>query len=205
MNSVAIQPDLAQRLNHLEFAHRPGQRELVHALFDLLGFGSREIADGELIIGVVDPAAPNAADNNNILVGREVRPEQWALDLALSDALRHEPLASAFDAHRRLLTHRPQFGTHFGIDFRSFERWEAVVARIADVETCAPTLRGRVRLLKVFRPDDPEPTSSVFYAAFLWTDVIASGSLAFGQLIELSYRAQPNAEPYGSGPEAVRP
>jgi hypothetical protein len=189
MNQVATRAEVAQRLNHVEFVHRPGERHLVHALFDLLGFQSLEMWDGEIIIGVVDPPTFNELDNDNVLAGREVRPEQWAFDQTLAEALRQEPLASAFAGHKALLAQKPQWGMHFGIHFRSLDRWEAAVARVAELETHAPALKGRARLIKVFRPDDPEPMSPL-HQAFLWTDIIASGSLALGQRIELSARVR---------------
>jgi hypothetical protein len=79
---------------------------------------------------------------------------------------------------------------HFGINFSTLERWEAAVARVRHTDRHAPQLSGRVRLTAVFRPDDPEPVSTV-HQAFLWTDVIASGSLALGQRIELSTVVSP--------------
>jgi hypothetical protein len=179
----------SRRLNHVEFVHRPGERHLVHAFFGLLGFETVEMWKGEIVLGVVDPPTFDELDNDNVLAGREVRPEQWAFDQALTEALKQQPLASAFEKHKELLTRRPQWGMHFGFHFRSLEKWEAAVARVADVEQQVPVLKGRARLIKVFRPDDPEPISPL-HQAFLWTDVIVSGSLALGQRIELSARVR---------------
>jgi hypothetical protein len=182
-----------RRLNHVEFVHRPGERDLVFALFDLLGFETEVLPDGEVILGIVDPATFKKVNNDNVLAGREVRPEQWAFDQALAEALRHEPLASAFAGQRELHVRKPQWGMHFGINFSSLEKWEAAVARVKGVEKHAPALHGRAELCAVFRPDDPEPVSIV-HQAFLWTDVIASGSLALGQRIELSTVVSPGEQ-----------
>jgi hypothetical protein len=189
MNQVTTRVQLAQRLNHVEFVHRPGERQLAIDLFGLLGFESLEMWNREILIGIIDPSTFDELDNDNVLAGREVRPEQWAFDQTLAEALKQEPLASAFAGHKALLSDKPQWGMHFGVHFRDLDRWEAAVARVAEVDAQAPSLRGRVRLLKVFRPDDPEPFSPL-HQAFLWTDVLASGSLALGQRIELSYRAR---------------
>jgi hypothetical protein len=178
-----------RRLNHVEIVHRPGERQLVRALFDLLEFGTLEMSRGEVVIGVVDPPTFDEWDNDNWIGGREVRPEQWEFDQALAAALKQQPLATAFEKHKELLARRPQWGMHFGFHFKSLEKWEAAVARVADVEKHAPALKGRVRLIKIFRPDDPEPISPL-HQAFLWTDVIVSGSLALGQRIELSARVR---------------
>jgi hypothetical protein len=182
-----------RRLNHVEFVHRPGERDLVFALFDLLGFTTEVMPGGEVILGIVDPATFKKVNNDNLLAGREVRPEQWAFDQALAEALRHEPLASAFEGQRQLHLRKPQWGMHFGINFSSLEKWEAAVARVSEIEKHAPALSGRARLCAVFRPDDPQPVSIV-HQAFVWTDVIASGSLALGQRIELSTVVSPGEQ-----------
>lgn len=188
MNAVTTQARVSQRLNHVEFVHRPGERALVHALFELLGFQTIEMWEGEIVIGVVDPPVFDELDNDNYLAGREVRPEQWALDQALAEALDREPLAGAFENYKAALAFNPQWGMHFGIKLDTLARWEAAVARFAELEAHAPALKGRARLIKVFRPEDTDQRAPL-YQAFLWTDVIASGSLALGQRIEFVARA----------------
>jgi hypothetical protein len=188
MNAIAqSQTKVAQRLNHVEFVHRPGERRLVHALFEVMGIQPMEIWDGEIILGIVDPPTFNEIDNDNVLAGREVRPEQWAFDQALEKALGQEPLASAYAGHKEMLAHKPQWGMHFGYHMSTLERWEAAVARLQNLETLAPELKGRAKLLRVFRPEDPDQPAPL-HQAFLWTDILASGSLALGQRIELSAR-----------------
>jgi len=172
-------------LNHVEYVHRPGERQLVRAFFELLGFEPLEMWNGEVLIGIVDPPTWQDKDNDNYIAGREVRAEQWAFDQALIKALGQEPLASQFAGYKELLATTPQWGLHFGIKFNTIENWEAAVARFKDVDKHAPELSGRVRLHAVFRPDDPEPFSAVCQA-FVWTDLISTGSLALGQHIELT-------------------
>jgi hypothetical protein len=188
MNAVSSLP-VKRRLNHVEFVHRPGERDLVLALFDLLGFEIHEYAGGEVIVAALDPTTFEEKDNDNVLAGREVRPEQWAFDQVLEKALQQEPLSSVYEGHKELLAQKPQWGMHFGIKLSSVEMWESAVARIREVEKHAPALRGRVRLLKAFRPDDPDQAFSL-HQAFFWTDLIASGSLALGQRIELTTSMQ---------------
>lgn len=178
-----VQQIAAQKLNHVEFVHRPGERALVCTFFDLMGFGVVEISGGRYLMGIIDEASPE----QNFVAGCEVRPEQWAFDQALATALTQEPLASSYAQHRHRLAERPQDGMHFGIHFDTPERWEQAVARIATVDSDRPELAGRVRLERVFRPGDPDAFS--IRQAFLWTDLIASGSLAFGQQIELQTTA----------------
>jgi hypothetical protein len=190
MNAIAQQDTrIDQRLNHVEFVHRPGERALVHSLFRLLGFEPMEMWEGVIILALIDPPTFNELDNDNVLAGREVRPEQWAFDQVLAEQLKQEPLATAFQNHKNMLSDNPQWGMHFGVHMKTLDRWEAAVERVANVETLAPELTGRAKLLKVFRPDDPKPFSPL-HQAFVWTDILASGSLALGQRIELSYRAR---------------
>ena len=185
MNVMTPGPRAAQRLNHVEFVHRPGERALVFALFDLLGFKTYEVWDGQIVIGVIDPPTFDEADNENVLTGCEVRTEQWAFDQALEKALRQQPLAEPYAGYQGLLAQYPHWGMHFGIRLHSPEKWEAAVACFADVEKHAPALKERVRLMKVFRPGDADAPGGL-RQAFVWTDVIASGSLALGQRIELT-------------------
>ena len=51
----------------------------------------------------------------------------------------------------------------------------------------APALAGRVSISGVFRPGDDGAQSATQTQAFVYTDVIASGILAFGQHIELQW------------------
>jgi hypothetical protein len=74
---------------------------------------------------------------------------------------------------------------HFGIHFDTVEKWEAAVAKVGSAESEKPELVGRVRLLRAFRPTDPDSEFKL-RQAFVWTDVISTGSLAFGQRIELA-------------------
>ena len=136
----------------------------------------------QLILQATDLAG---SGNDNILAGREVRPEQWVFDQALARSLGQAPLSEEFETYKAALALNPQWGMHFGVHLSTLEKWEAAVARLAELEVHAPALKGRARLLKVFRPEDPDQRAPL-YQAFLWTDVIASGSLALGQRIELS-------------------
>jgi hypothetical protein len=177
---------VARRLNHVEFVYRPGERGLLEQLFELLGIEMRVMREGRAIVGVIEPGSFRSTDNENYLAGSEVDPRQWAFDCALAKALQQPPLAGSFNDFQAMLAETPQRGMHFGINFSTLGAWQATVDRLADVEALPPPLRGRVRLLHAFRPTDPNPLSPL-HQAFLWTDVIASGSLALGQRIELAY------------------
>jgi hypothetical protein len=185
MNDVATQAGLSQRLNHVECVYRPGERDVAYALFELMGFTIFDYADGEVYVAAIDAATFRDEDNDNYIAGRAARPEQWAFDQALEKALTQAPLAEAYAKHQAMLAATPQWGMHFGLRLNSPTDWEAAVARLEDVNHLPALLRGRVRLLKAFRPGDPDQPFDL-YQAFIWTDVIASGSLALGQRIELT-------------------
>lgn len=137
-------------------------------------------------MGIVD-AGETGVDN--FIAGREVRGEQWAFDEALIAALAQEPLASSHAQYKQLLRDKPQDGMHFGINYATAADWERVVARIEAVEREVPALSGRVRLERAFRPGDPDHKFTL-RQAFVWTDVISTGSLAFGQQIELQTNSE---------------
>lgn len=185
MNHVAAQAGLKQRLNHVECVYRPGERAVAYALFELLGFTTVDYMDGEVYVAKVDPPTFRDEDNDNYVAGREVRPEQWAFDQALMNAMKQEPLAAAYAHQQKMLSQMPQWGMHFGFRLNTPAEWEAMVARIQNAEQQPPLLRGRLGLLKAFRPGDPDQPFNM-YQAFAWTDVIASGSLAFQQRIEFT-------------------
>ena len=61
MTLGATEVPAARCLNHMEFVYRPGERDLVLALFDLLGFHPHDEQSGVFLLGFVDLTAP--ADN----------------------------------------------------------------------------------------------------------------------------------------------
>ena len=62
------------------------------------------------------------------------------------------------------------------------------LARLDGLADHAPDLAGRVSVSGVFRPGDPGSYTDMMTQAFVRTDVIASGLLAFGQHIELQWQ-----------------
>jgi hypothetical protein len=51
-----------------------------------------------------------------------------------------------------------------------------------------PELAGRVSVSGVFRPGDPGAYTDTMVQAFVRTDVVAAGLLAFSQHVELQYQ-----------------
>ena len=173
---------MGRLLNHMEFVHRPGERPLVGELFDLLGI---EMFDSMFVIGRIDADTATATDN--IFAGSEARPEQMAFEAAFGAALAEGGLAAAHADYMKLLSDAPQYGMHVGIRFDSLDDWRGAVDAVAAVADTHPNLVGRVRLQGDIPPGHPASLSPHLHQAFLWTDVIACGSLTLGQQLELQY------------------
>ena len=82
----------------------------------------------------------------------------------------------------------PQRSFHFGIRYPSLDALDATLARIDAVGDTDPELAGRVSVSGVFRPGDPGAYTDTMVQAFVRTDVVAAGLLAFGQHVELQYQ-----------------
>jgi hypothetical protein len=173
-------------LHHVALVHAPGGRPAARTFFELVGCEVFE-SGGPFLLARIAPADMHRAET--WMFASEVTPEQWQLELALSDALREGSLAAVGDGYLNRLRSDPQHACHFAIRMPSEQEFEATVDRIASIDRGAPTLSGRVSLSGVFRPGDPGAQSRTQTQAFVYTDVVASGLLAFGQHIELQWEA----------------
>jgi hypothetical protein len=182
--TTAIRTD-TRALNHVELVYAPGERPLARALFELLGFDVRD-SGGPFLTAMIHNDQGDFA--NNALYASEVTAEQWALEQALRAAVDGGDLAGPADAYLARLRAQPQTSCHFGIRYPTAEDHDAAHDRLAHVEDHAPDLVGRVTLSGVFRPGDPGSYTDTMTQAFVRTDVIASGLLAFGQHIELQWQ-----------------
>jgi hypothetical protein len=171
-------------VNHVEMVYRPGERQLALRLLETLGCATMD-SGGIWARALVDAGRTElAGDSNNVLYVSEVTPEQWALEQALDESLSVGALHGPWSDYARRLRTEPQRSSHFGIrcpDRDSFDaRLDAVRSAGAEGD-----LKGRVELVGLYFPGDPGFVSPRLAQAFVWTDVIASGILAFGQHIEV--------------------
>ncbi len=178
--------ETGHRLNHVEMVYRPGERALAGRVFELLGMRVLD-RGGTWMTALVDP---DVADfSNNACYASEVTPEQWALEQTLERAIANDDDDHVGDAARgyldRLRT-EPQRSFHFGIRFLSRDDFEATLDRVRAADT-DPELSGRVALSGVFHPDEPGAAAPNMIQAFVRTDVVAAGVLAFGQHVELQW------------------
>jgi hypothetical protein len=188
---MATITDTGHRLNHVEMVYRPGERALAGRVFELLGMRVLD-RGGTWMTALVDP---DVADfSNNACYASEVTPEQWELEQSLAAALEGDDAGVGFAARAYLdrLHAEPQRSFHFGIRFHSRDEFDATLDRIrAAGDGDDPELAGRIALARVFHPDDPGAAAPNMIQAFVRTDVVAAGVLAFGQHVELQWHLPP--------------
>jgi hypothetical protein len=189
--------DVLRQLNHVEMVYRPGERMLAARVFELLGL---RVVDpgGRWLFALGDPALADLS--NNACYASEVTPEQWALEQALEAAIRSDddarvaggvgdvgPTARAYFDRMRV---EPQRTFHVGIRILGRDDFDATLDRIRAAAT-DPELSGRLALIGVFHPDEPGALAPNMIQAFVRTDVVAAGLLAFGQHVELQWHVHP--------------
>ncbi len=181
----------AHRLNHVEMVYRPGERALAGRVFELLGMRVLD-RGGTWMTALVDPEV--ADFSNNACYASEVTPEQWTLEQRLAEAIHHETTDAVGRAARDYLERlrsEPQRSFHFGIRFHSRDDFDATLERVRTVDA-DPELGGRVTLSAVCHPEDPGAYAPNMIQAFVRTDVVAAGLLAFGQHVELQWHLPAN-------------
>jgi hypothetical protein len=179
----------ARQLNHVEMVYRPGERALAARFFELLGMGVID-KGGEWLFALVDPASADLA--NNACYASQVTAEQWALEQALAASLAAAAdgpaqVGRAGRAYMERLRTEPPRSFHFGIRFRARDEFDAALERIRAAEQ-DPELAGRVGISGIYHPDDPVHYSDSLIQAFIRTDLVAAGLLAFGQHVELQWQ-----------------
>jgi hypothetical protein len=173
-------------LNHLEALYRPGDRELAIEFVEALGCTTTdtgfETETGASYISV----HPNGAEVdrlNNVFYVSEMLPGQ----VRLEDMLRakidgDEALREALAGYREKARTFPSGVPHFGLRYPSVEALQPVLDRLHD--EISPALKARVTVhpTQVFEASHGLPQVT---QAFVYTDVVVTGSSALGQLIEL--------------------
>jgi hypothetical protein len=176
----------ARQLNHVELVYRPGERHIAARVFELLGCA---VADrgGTFLTAFVEPTAKDFM--NNCFYASEVTPEQLELEQALDRAMRDGPLAVESNRYLERLQLEPQRSFHFGVRYPELGDLEAAVERISAAG--AGELAGRISVSAIFRPGDPGSYTDTMVQAFVRTNVVAAGLLAFGQHVELQWQMPP--------------
>jgi hypothetical protein len=192
----------------MEMLYRPGERTLACRVFELLGMRVVDTG-GEWLFAFVDSNVDDYA--NNACYASEVTPEQLALEHALDSVMTaavsdptpglesdgpsvEADLGTVARDYLRRIHDEPQRTFHFGIRYYRRDDFESALDRIRGA-TAEPELAGRVILSGVYYPDEPGTYAPNMIQAFVKTDVVASGLLAFGQHIELQWHV-PKGEPF---------
>lgn len=171
-------------LHHVAAMYAPGDRPVARALLEVLGCKVSESGSPFLLAQI---GAARAGDAGSWVFASEVTPEQWQLEQTLRSELEGGALAGPASGYVRRLRTDPQHACHFAIRYPGEAEFEATLDRLEHVTAHAPALAGRVSVSGVFRPGDSGAQSTTQTQAFVYTDVIASGVLAFGQHIELQW------------------
>jgi hypothetical protein len=175
----------ARRLHHVAAMYAPGERQLARALLEVLGCEVFE-SGSPFLLARIGPAGPGLAES--WVFASEVTPEQWRLETTLrSEREEGGVLAEPAGDYVRRLRTDPQHACHFAIRYPSGAEFDATLDRLEHLTDLAPALAGRVSISGVFRPGDPGAQSPTQTQAFVYTDVVASSLLAFGQHIELQW------------------
>jgi hypothetical protein len=170
--------DVARRITHVELLHAPGERLLAARVFELLGCTVVD-SGGHWFTAFVDANLRDWA--NNVFYASEAPAAQLEIEAGFADSV---------DSWTEMVRAAPQQSPHFGLRVGSAQEHREIVGRI---RACAndPELRGRVEVLGVFSHDAPDAIATNMDQAFIWTDVIASGPLGLGQVIEVQWHLEP--------------
>jgi hypothetical protein len=171
-------------LHHVAAMYAPGERALAHVLFEILGCEVHD-SGNPVLRARIGPGGPGLAEGWVFV--SEVTPEQWRLEQTLRSEREGAVLKGPADDYVRRMRTVPQDASHFAIRYPNQAELEATLDRVERIADHAPTLAGRVSISGVFRPGDPAAKSRTQVQGFVYTDVVASGVLAFGQHIELQW------------------
>lgn len=171
--------DVDRRLTHIELLHAPGERALAARVFELLGC---VVVDSgrHWFTAFVDTNLRDWA--NNVMYASEAPAEQLAIESTMD--------ASAA-AWVDMVRAAPQKAPHVGFRVGTADDQRAIVDRVRRAGESDPDLRGRVAVLGLFPHDAPDAIATGMDQAFVWTDVIASGPLRLGQVIEIQWHLRP--------------
>jgi hypothetical protein len=175
-----------QQITHSECIYAPGDAELVKELFTALGFAVKQGESSPYIIAHVNPEVHDVM--SNVIYASEVTPLQQAFEKTLQETLASSPdFRLAADNWEKDFRDDPQRSVHFGFQYESRDSFEATIGRLREVSAPGQPLEGRLLVTAVYFPGDAGSITETMAQGFLWTDVMASGILTFGQHLELQW------------------
>jgi hypothetical protein len=185
---------MLQRITHSECIYAPGDGNLVKELFVALGFAVTKVDPHPYIIAHVDPDVLDVM--SNVIYASELTPMQQAFEKTLQETLASsQEFREATDNWEKDFRDDPQRSVHFGFQYESRESFEATIDRLRAVSAPGQPLEGRLQVTGVYFPGDDLSITDTMAQGFVWTDVMASGILTFGQHLELQWHIQSDVVP----------
>lgn len=171
--------DVERRITHVELLHAPGERALAARVFELLGC---TVVDSgrHWFTAFVDDGLRDWS--NEVLYASEISSEQTEIEASM---------ATVAEGWRAMVRSEPQKAPHFGFRVSTSSEQTGIVERVRAASVEDPELRGRVEVLGLFPHDAPGAIATGMDQAFIFTDVLASGPLCLGQVIEVQWHLAP--------------
>jgi hypothetical protein len=174
-----------RRLNHVEFAHRPGESRMAVALFEALGCSCRVIDTppyGAYVVVSLD----GSPHGENDMFASEAEPEQLAFESALAEAMVADTsLARTADGFRGLQRDKAFRATHVGLRIPGVAALNAVIADLGKL--AKDQFAGRLELGFTMERsrEEARATDTPMKQIWIWTDIVSTGLLTIGQQFEL--------------------
>jgi hypothetical protein len=185
---------MPQRITHSECIYAPGDGDLVKELFIALGFAVTKVEPYPYIIAHVDPEVMDVM--SNVIYASELTEMQQQFEKTLQSTLAaSQEFRDATDNWEKDFRDDPQRSVHFGFEYANRDSFAATIDRLR--EACAPgkPLEGRLLVTGVYYPGDEGSITETMAQGFVWTDVMASGILTFGQHLELQWHIEDSVVP----------
>ena len=187
---MATITDTGHRLNHVEMVYRPGERALAGRVYELLGMRVLD-RGGTWMTALVDPDVADFSNNACLRVGGHAR----AVGAGTGPCRRHRAATTPAWAtpHARTSTvstpsrNAPSTSGSASTRATTSTPRSTACAR----PTTTPSSQDASRCSGVFHPDEPGAAAPNMIQAFVRTDVVAAGLLAFGQHVELQWHVPP--------------
>jgi hypothetical protein len=185
---------MLQRITHSECIYAPGDGELVKELFVALGFAVTKVEPYPYIIAHVDPDVMDVM--SNVIYASELTEMQQAFEKTLQATLASsQEFREATDNWENDFRDDPQRSVHFGFQYESRDSFQATIDRLREASGPGKPLEGRLLVTGVYFPGDDGSITDTMAQGFVWTDVMASGILTFGQHLELQWHIEPSVVP----------
>lgn len=179
-----------QQITHSECIYAPGDGDLVKQLFTALGFAVTKVEPHPYIIAHVNPDVLDVM--SNVIYASELTPTQQTFEKTLQATLASsDEFRQAAENWERDFRDDPQRSVHFGFQYESKDSFTATLQRLRDVSAPGQPLDGRVLVTGVYFPGDEGSITDTMAQGFVWTDLMASGILTFGQHLELQWHIEP--------------